>query len=58
MTEPGDVLAAFVAALTARRAPEVATVPRIPETDERGLSMEIVYPGDDRQLTLGDIESA
>lgn len=58
VTDPGDVLAAFVAAITARRIPEVATLPHDPPRDERGLPMEIVYPGDARQLTLGDIASA
>lgn len=55
VTDPADVLDAFVAAITARRAPDVATLPMTPPTDERGLPMAIVYPGDARQLTLGDI---
>ena len=55
VTEPIDILDGFVAAITARRFPDVATLPRGSPTDGRGLPMEIVYPGDDRQLTLGDL---
>lgn len=55
VTEPIDVLDAFVAAITARRYPDVPTLPMAPPTDERGLPMEIIYPGDAKQLTLGDL---
>jgi len=48
-----DVLDAFVAAVTARRAPDgVATLPEDSPTDERGLPMRITYPSDVEQTRL------
>lgn len=58
VTDPADVIDAAVAGVTARRHPDLPTLPMTPPTDERGLSMGIVYPGDARQLTLGDIGDA
>lgn len=52
----GPILAAFVAAVTANRDPDLATLPTIPPRDERGLVMEIVYPASDRQLTLSSLD--
>lgn len=57
VTAHADVLDAAVTAVTARRHPDLATLPMSPETDDRGLEMAIVYPGDTRQLTLGDLDS-
>ena len=56
VTQPADVLDAAVTTATASRHPDLATLPMIPPTDERGIPMGIHYPGDARQLTLGDIE--
>ena len=48
-----DILDAFVAAVTARRAPEgVSTLPEGEPTDDRGLPMRMTYPSDTEQTRL------
>lgn len=56
VTSVADVLDGFIAAVTADRHPDVATLPISPPQDEHGIPMAIVYPGDNRQLTLHDLE--
>lgn len=56
VTGPAHILDAFVAAISARRDDDLATLPPVPPRDARGLPMEIVYPADVRQLTLSAIE--
>lgn len=53
-----DILDALVAAVTARRTSENrSTLPEgRPPTDDRGLPMQIVYPGDSAQTRLSSLE--